>query len=456
MSHPEPSTAPASGGTNLSSRSPFRLILVLVIVAAGSAALYYGLKSRQKPPAPAPVASTPVPPPAASPGAWLEDPMGTLAPNANPFANSGSPELLRQLGPSSALRYQVRQFPNDINLRIQLAVALDNEGQPGEAEDVLREALQRGQKRPEIYHALGMLYMRNGVYYGAVEMFALETKLAPKSYQAHLNLAQAYVYMNQNEAAARHFEKANQLDPSQPDAYLGLALINNTSERYQYAVKYLQEFIQRTPSPGQGYALLSRVYLNMREYDKAIDAGQKATQALPNDPACWYNLGQAYAYNPSEKHFQEAVQAYERTLQMSPQWGGAHFELGRVYERLNRKEEAVARYRDAVRYQPSNGRFRYQLGRLLMQIGQREEGQRETQRAQPLIRLNQRETQLTAKIASNPKEPSYVYELGVVYKELKEYQKALDTFEFLLKMAPNYPKARQQWEETRRLLSSPR
>jgi protein O-GlcNAc transferase len=382
--------------------------------------------------------------------------MAMLTPNADPFANPGSAQLLRQLGPSSALRHQVRQFPNDIPLRIQLAVALDNEGQPGEAEDVLREALQRGLKKPEIYHALGMLYMRNGVYYGAAEMFSLETKLAPKSYQAHLNLAQAYVYMNQNEAAAKHFEKANQLDPSQPDAYLGLALINNTSERYPYAVQYLQEFIKRAPSPGQGYALLSRVYLNMREYDKAMEAGRKATQALPNDPACWYNLGQAYAYNPSEKYFQEAVQAYERTLQMAPQWGGAHFELGRVYERLNRKEEAVARYRDAVRYQPSNGRFRYQLGRLLMQIGQVEEGQRETQLAQPLIRLNQRETQLTAKIASNPKEPSYVYELGVVYKELKEYKKALDTFEFLLKMAPNYPKARQQWEETRRLVSSPR
>ncbi len=443
-------------------RSPFRLILILVIIAAGSATLYYGLKSRQNPsvPKPAPVVSNPAPPPASSsaaaPGAWMDDPMGALAPQTGPFANTGSPGLLRQLGPSAALRHQVRQFPNDVNLRIQLAVSLDNEGQPGEAEDVLREALQRGQKKPEIYHALGMLYMRNGIYYGAVEMFSLETRLAPKNYQAHLNLAQAYVYMNQNNAAIKSFETANRLDPSQPDAYLGLALLNNTSERYQYAVKYLLEFIKRTASPGQGYALLSRVYLNMREYDKAMEAGLKATQALPNDPACWYNLGQAYAYNPSEKYFNEAVQAYERTLQMAPQWGGAHFELGRVYERLNRKEEAVARYRDAVRLQPTNGRYRYQLGRLLMQIGQVEEGQRETQLSQPLIRLNQRETQLTAKIASNPKEPRFVYELGVVYKELKEYKKALDTFEFLLKMAPNYPKARQQWEETRRLLSSPR
>src|SRR5437870_4351706 len=67
------------------------------------------------------------------------------------------------------LRDPLRQNPADVTARIQLAVTLDNSGEASEAEDVLRAALQRGQKTAEVYHALGMLYLRNQVYKGAAD-----------------------------------------------------------------------------------------------------------------------------------------------------------------------------------------------------------------------------------------------------------------------------------------------
>lgn len=364
-------------------------------------------------------------------------------------------ELRKVLGPSISYKDKLKANPNDFNIRIQYAVALDNEGNPGEAEDLLREALQQGQKKPEIYHALGMLYLKNKLYSGAIEEFQNEIRLAPKSAQAYLNLAQVYVNVNQNKPAIEAFEKSKSLNPNNPDVYLGLALLNNTSERYQYSVQYLLEYIKRTNAPGPGYALLCRVYINMRLNDKAIEAGKQATTIMPNDAACWYNLGQAYAYHASNTYDKEAIHAFERAAELEPTWGGVHFELARMYERQKRYDEAITRYRDCVRLLPNNGKALYQLGRLLIQQGKAEEGQQIVTKSQALIRQNQLETQLTAKIAANPNEPRYVFELGLVYKEQKEYQKALNTFTFLLQMAPNYPKAKEILEDLRRTSALP-
>lgn len=377
------------------------------------------------------------------------------APPSPPQSAAGtlSPTSVEEI---ARLREQLNRNPQDLSTRLRLAVALDSRGEASEAEDVLRFALQRGQKKPEVYHALGMLYLRNRIYHGAVEAFLAEIQLAPKNFRAHLNLAQTYYQLEMPEESLREFEIARKLDPSVPDTYLGLAFLNNTNERYPYAVRYLQDFIQRSPQPGPGYALLSRVYLNMREYDKAVEAGRKATQAMPDSASSWYNLGQAYSYQPGNKNLTEAAAAFERATQLLANYGGAHFELGRVYERMGRTADAIAQYREAVRCFPNQGKYRYQLGRLLKQQGQIEEGQREIERSERLIRLNQREMQLTNKIKASPADPRPHYELGLVYQALGELAKAKAAFEAALQRNPNYAEARARWAEVRQAAASAR
>jgi cytochrome c-type biogenesis protein CcmH/NrfG len=294
-----------------------------------------------------------------------------------------------------------------------------------------------------------MVYLRNGIYAGAVESFKYEVRLNPKSFAGHLNLGQAYSYSNKPQEALKAFETARKLDPTVADTYLGLAFLNNTSERYPFAVQYLREYIQRSKQPGPGYAMLSRVYLNQREFDKAVEAGRKAVEAMPDSGSSWYNLGQAYSYRPGDTYLKEAAAAFEKANQLVPNWGGAHFELGRIYERMGRKDEALAQYREATRSAPTIGKFRYQLGRLLIQLGQTEEGRRTVAEAEETLRLNQREEQLVNKIAAFPKESRYLYELGQVYKELGETQKALSSFQAALDLQPNNAQYRAAMQEMR-------
>ncbi len=356
----------------------------------------------------------------------------------------------------SSLQAKLAKAPKDTQLRIQVVRLLDLQGDHGAAEDLLRTALQQGQKQPEIYHALGMLYLRMSasgqgnrqeLLKGAVEEFKLELKLNPKSFEGHLNLGRAYTELEQALPSLKEFETALKLNPKAPDVYMGLAFLNNSSERYPYAVKYLDEYIKLSPNKGPGYALLSRMHLNMRQYAKAVEAGKLAVQTMPGSGSSWYILGQAYSYQPTKQDWSAAVDAYQRVVKIVPNWGNAYFELGRALDKLSRKDEAVAQYRSAVHYSPIVGRYQYQLGRALTDVGRTEEGKQVIAASQKYIKLNSEEEIWTTKIATNPKDPENYYQLGLVFMQYPDYSKAKQCLEAVLSANPNYKDARAQWSK---------
>lgn len=383
---------------------------------------------------------------------------------SNPAFSVSSPAITTTpIAPNESvksLQDKLVKNPKDTNLRIQLAALIDMQGDTGFAEDVLRVALQQGQKVPEIYHALGMLYLRSSnsgkggrqeLLKGAVEEFKYELKLDPKSFEGHLNMGRAYTELGNASLALQAYETAVKIKPEVADTYLGLAYLNNSSERYPYGVKYLQEFIKRASQKGPGYVLLSRLYLNMREYSKAIEAGKLATQTMPSSGSSWYILGQAYSYQPTKQDWVSAVDAYQHVIKLIPTWANAYFELGRSLEKLNKREEAVTQYRSAIRYEPIKGRYQYQLGHLLMTMGQVEEGKKIVTESQKFIKLNAQEEIWTTKIATNPKDPENYYQLGLVFIQYGDYSKAKQCLEAVLSANPKYKDARAQWTKIQSL-----
>jgi tetratricopeptide (TPR) repeat protein len=349
-------------------------------------------------------------------------------------------------------RQELQRDPKNIAVRIRLAALLSVKGEDSEAEDVLRAALQQGQQTAEIYHALGLIYVRNKLWLPAVQAFTLETSLHPKDYQAHLQLAAAYAYLSRVDDAKREFEAAQAIDPSAADPYMGLAYLNNSSERYPYAVQYLNEYIKRSRQPGPGYGLLSRIYLNMQLYDQAVTAGKTATSLKSDDAGIWYTLGQAYSYRPGDQNLSEAAIAFEHAVQITPRWPNAHFELGHVYARQNRVQDAITQYRQAIQGDPVRGKYYYQLGQLLMKHGETQDGKKELEKAKVLIALNQREDQLQQKIAAAPSDPRNLFELAQLYKKMGSYSQAESWLQNILTIAPQYPHAREELSEVRRLL----
>ena len=65
-----------------------------------------------------------------------------------------------------------------------------------------------------------------------------------------------------------------------------------------------------------------------------------------------------------QNRFEEAVEAYKRSIEKNPSATVAHFNLGLVYKSLNRLGEAATAFETTVELEPGNLDARYSLGNI--------------------------------------------------------------------------------------------
>jgi len=72
--------------------------------------------------------------------------------------------------------------------------------------------------------------------------------------------------------------------------------------------------------------------------EQAVKAYQQSIEMNPKSPAAHFNLGLAYKKTGDNKN---AARAFEKTLELAPSHMDAHVSLGNVYNRLERWRDAI-------------------------------------------------------------------------------------------------------------------
>ncbi len=138
-------------------------------------------------------------------------------------------------------------------------------------------------------------------------------------------------------------------------------------------------------------------FLDMDQIDKAISALKQAVALDPNMADAHFKLGVALALTedevevklakdakpgsrsksapavsvpttPSEKAFDAAAKAYQKSVSQNPKDDAAYFNLGRAYNKLNKDKEAEAAFRRAVSLKPSDTDYNTELGVILIKL----------------------------------------------------------------------------------------
>ncbi|GIU71488.1 MAG: hypothetical protein KatS3mg003_0967 [Candidatus Nitrosocaldaceae archaeon] len=95
----------------------------------------------------------------------------------------------------------------------------------------------------------------------------------------------------------------------------------------------------------KGYALTK-----LQRYEEAIEAYNKALEINPNYAEAWNNKGYALA---KLQRYEEAIEAYNKALEINPNYAEAWNNKGYALDELQRYEEAIEAYNKALEINPN-------------------------------------------------------------------------------------------------------
>ena len=102
---------------------------------------------------------------------------------------------------------------------VRQAQSLLQKGQPRDAENTLRKAIDMAPTRGELYMLRSRARDSSGKFDAALEDANKYIELEPNDPYAYLNRSRIYISQDKTEAALADANKAIELDPKEPDGY---------------------------------------------------------------------------------------------------------------------------------------------------------------------------------------------------------------------------------------------
>jgi Flp pilus assembly protein TadD len=314
--------------------------------------------------------------------------------------------LLRQAVAVAATGSQQRSA-----MSLQLAEALLERGDLGEAETLFRQELEHGPKSARAAFGLGLIAISQGNEPAATKFLTVAQGSAHARKKASAQLAALARAGGDRKAAAAYEKQAAGLpeDPPWPDPILDevaymrvgrrgrerLAGLLEKQHRYAEAADVYLEQIDKQPNV-QAYIGAGMNLARLRNYDRALPLLRNAVRLQPDNAVAHSALALVlFARAEREWHtspglpqlkewFREAVEHARQATQLRPGHAQAYLYWGLSLKYLGEPAAAVEPLRKGVTCAPADFELQYGLGEVLLEVGRLKEAEVHLSNAQRL------------------------------------------------------------------------
>lgn len=218
----------------------------------------------------------------------------------------------------------LRKTPDAIDARINLGVALAQQGRYDEAMQQYRKVLARDSGNESALLNLGLALYKQGEFGKARETFDELHTLRPANQQAFYLLADCDLRLGRLKDAIALVEPAYEAHPDDAalEYILGSALIQDGQTEKGAGVI---DRIMRNGNPAVGSVLVGASQFAAKDYKTAAATLKKALDTNPNLPGAWTLYGRALLGSGANE---EAKRAFRRALEADPNDFDACLHLG--------------------------------------------------------------------------------------------------------------------------------
>jgi len=284
-------------------------------------------------------------------------------------------------------------------------------------------------------------YHQNKDYAKAADMFRKAIAEDPKSWEAHFYLALSLANLEQYVEAGQEFDTAYDLAPPEKKA-----LVSDNQQMYfsnhfkpgltakdtgnmQEAAQEFEKAVAVDPKEVSGYINLAFVYGKLGQKERALGITQKAVQVDSTSVYAWSNLGAAYR---DVQQYDLAAQAFEKAVALAPadkkvtfgalaSLGDINFDKKDFTKALEYYSQAAEMKTEAGVERDAEAKLQYQVGASYYQLEKFGEASVAFKKC----------ADLTAGLDETLYNDA-MYNLGVCYIKIQNYDGAIATFQTLL------------------------
>lgn len=201
-------------------------------------------------------------------------------------------------------------------------------------------------------------------------------------------------------------------------------------KKWEEAIRLFEEMAKQSPQQEEIFFRLGVSYMELGRFPKAEEALKRAIRLNPEDVRPYFQLAGLYEQT---QRLQEALDLYDRVIQVDPLGEGAQIGLFKKYlvqgilmARAGDFDGALRFFKSAAEIDPGNPDPHYNIGRVYQRKGEEAKAEEAFQKVIELAPQYQ---------------PAYL-EIGDLYQRQTRFQEALQAFIAAAQLNPNTPGGR--------------
>ena len=198
----------------------------------------------------------------------------------------------------------------------------------------------------------------------AVKRYRNRIHKDPKNLALHRELIEHAQQTNRFEIPLHIYKTAYQKQPTNTIVLyvLGYTYLREGSESsLMKAEKFLETAIEERPQFADAYVALGKCYAAQRKTEDAMEAYQRSVQLNPDLWEAHLELGNYYR---DARNYQSAIEHYTESLRARPKASEIHFNLGTLYRKTGDLESARQAFSLAIKHDKRYADAYYQLGQI--------------------------------------------------------------------------------------------
>jgi tetratricopeptide (TPR) repeat protein len=326
-------------------------------------------------------------------GGFFADSQIQVIPAEDLFAHRDLVDIYTQSGDWNRTLGHIQRispyFSEDLEFQTKAGRAFLSMGQPSQALDYLRKALEISPNEPILKADMGLALLRMNRPDEARAYLQEALQRHPGNPHIETRLATVFAELSKNDPRADSlFRKVLAAFPNHAEAYYQYSRLHMNRGNFGSAKGLLETMLRKEPMNSRAHARLGMVYYYLHQDQQSEDHYRTALTLSEQDFNTWYNLGELYldwankGANSRQVQInrQKAIYCYLEALKFNPHHHAAHTRVGLLLLLNNQYQEAIQHLQTALKGNPKNEQ-------ILIQIALSFEKLDQPQRALEYLRL---------------------------------------------------------------------